>query len=332
MQTSSAARIKAMTSAGYWGDETLHGILAARVVDHPDSTALVDQPNKQELTGLPCRRISFRELDSLSDALAAQLLARGLQRGDRLLVQLPNISELALCYYASSKLGVVISPLPVQYGSHEIARFATTLQPAAMITLDDFRGQALAAQARQVLPDTPVWSPGIDLHCGQPAEPALAGALARYREQNPGDANDILTIVWTSGTTGTPKGVPRSHNMWHAIARNTMAAGNYQPGETLLVPFPLVNMAALGGFLFPSVINACKLVLHQPMDPPMFLRQIQEEQVNFTIAPPALLNKLAQQPALWQQCDFSAVRAFGSGSVPLSPAMIEVIEGEYGKP
>ena len=247
-------------------------------------------------------------------------------------MQLPNISELVLCYYAASKLGVVISPIPIQYGGHEIARFAATLQPAAMLTLGRFRDTELAAQARQALADVPVWTLGTDLQCEAVTDPALLSAYQEHRLQYPDDANAILTVVWTSGTTGTPKGVPRSHNMWRAMARNTMAAGDYQPGENLLVPFPLVNMAALGGFLFPSVINGCKLVLHQPMDPQMFLRQIQEEQVNFTIAPPALLNRLAQQPALWAQCDFSSIRAFGSGSVPLSPAMIAVIEGEYGKP
>lgn len=330
MQTSSATRIKAMTEAGYWGDETLHGLLAERVREMPDTLALVDQPNKESLTGLAPRRISFRELDDLSDRLAAQFLARGIRRGDSVLVQVPNISELVIAYYALSKLGAVISPLPVQYGAHELAHFAETLQPAAVLTVERFREQPLREQASGALSGIPVWSLGSDLSCDAD-DPKALEALRDYRNQFPGDANDILTIVWTSGTTGTPKGVPRSHNMWRAMARYTMTAGNYQPRETLLVPFPMVNMAALGGFLFPSVINGATLVLHHPLDPPLFLRQIQEEAVNFTIVPPALLNRLAQQPELWNQCDFSKVRAFGSGSVPLSPGMIEVIEGQYGK-
>ncbi|QIB65292.1 class I adenylate-forming enzyme family protein [Kineobactrum salinum] len=329
MQTSSPARIRAMTEAGYWGSETLHAILQARLGDAAERIAVVDQPNKEELTGLRARRISYAELDQLSDRLAARLLERGLKHGDRLLVQLPNISELVLCYYAASKLGVVTSPLPIQYAGYEIGRFARTLRPAAMLTLTRFREQELARQAEQALDAVPLWTLQDDwLDQAQESD----AALASHRRQHPGDANDILTVVWTSGTTGTPKGVPRSHNMWRAMADNTMAAGEYQPGEVLLAPFPLVNMAALGGFLFPSVLSGSTLVLHQPMDPPMFLRQIQQERVNFTIAPPALLNRLAQQPELWARCDFSSVRAFGSGSVPLSPAMIEVIEGQYGKP
>ena len=332
MQTSPKARIDALTQAGYWGEETLHDILAAQAAAVPERTALVDQPSKPELTGLPARRITFIELEALSDRLAAQLLTLGLRHDDRILVQLPNIAELVVTYYAASKLGAVISPLPIQYGGHELAGFAQSLQPAAVITLGQFRDQDLAARAHTALPELPIWRFGTELDLDRPASPDDLSALHTHRAQHPGSANDILTVVWSSATTGTPQGVPRSHNMWRAMARNTMAAGNYQPGETLLVPFPLVNMAALGGFLFPAIIHACPLVLHQPMDPPMFLRQVQEERVNFTIAPPALLNRLAQQPALWAQCDFSSIRAFGSGSVPLSPAMIAVIEGEYGKP
>ncbi|MDP5055155.1 MAG: fatty acid--CoA ligase family protein, partial [Congregibacter sp.] len=144
-------------------------------------------------------------------------------------------------------------------------------------------------------------------------------------------ANAILTIAWTSGTTGTPKGVPRSHNMWIAQGEITSHAGQYRDGERLLSPFPMINMAALGGFLFPSALRNCTLVLHHPLDIPLYLRQLQDEAINFTLAPPPLLNRLAQQPELWKQFDFSALRLIGSGSVPLSPAMIEVFEQDFGK-
>ena len=70
MQTSPQSRIRTLTEAGYWGDETLHDILAAQATQVPERTALIDQPNKTELTGLPARRISFAELEALSDRLA----------------------------------------------------------------------------------------------------------------------------------------------------------------------------------------------------------------------------------------------------------------------
>jgi len=331
MRTSTPERIRDLTEKGFWGTDTLHSLLAAWAAKAPDRLAVADQPNKAELTGLAPRRLGFAALEQLSNQLATELLQHGIRPGDRLLVQLPNISELVACYYACSRLGAIISPLPVQYGAHELKQFAQALQPAAVITLADFRGQALAAQARNALPGYPVWAVGEEFCVDGPGHSFDPQALDKHLKTHSADANDTVTICWTSGTTGTPKGVPRSHNMWASIAQNTMSAGAYTEGEILLAPFPLINMAAIGGFLFPSALLGCSLILHHPMDPPLFLRQLQEEGATFTIAPPAMLNQLAQQPQLWAQCDFSSLRAFGSGSVPLSPAMIEKIEGEYGK-
>lgn len=333
MRTSSPERIQQLTELGLWQGDTLHSLLAQHCRERPSALAAVDQPNKQALMGSPPQRLSFAMLDIASDVLASQLLARGVRESDVVMVQLPNCVELVVCFYALSKIGAVISPLPVQYGAHEIAGFGQSLNPVAFISCNEFQGRNLAERARGVLADVPVLTVDDDLDCAASAldEPS-AKVLQDYRAEVPDDPHRVITICWTSGTTGTPKGVPRSHAMWLATARATAEAGGYQAGEYLLNPFPLVNMAAVGGFLFAAAVHGCGLFLHHPLDPTLFLQQLQDERINFTIAPPALLNQLAQQSALWQQFDFSAVRAIGSGSAPLSPEMIRVFEQEYGKP
>ena len=225
-----------------------------------------------------------------------------------------------------SKLGAVISPVPVQYGPHELQELAGALEADAVISLDRLRGENLAEAAAAALPDLPVLAFGRELSLDTSA------AVATQDLPGDSDANRIITVCWTSGTTGTPKGVPRSHNMWLATARATADAGGYREGDVLLNPFPLVNMAAVGGFLYAATLLGCSLVLHHPLDPPLFLKQLQDERASFTIAPPALLNQLAKSPELWGQFDFSALRAVGSGSAPLSPEMIATVEGTYGKP
>ena len=331
MYTTKQERIDELTRQGLWGSETLHGLLAGQVAVRPEALCVADQPNRAELTGDPPRRMSWAAVDAASDNLAAALLQRGLDADSRVMVQLPNISELLLCYYALSKLGAVISPVPVQYGSHELSKLAQTLSPDALLSITRFRGSNLAEEASRGVPEVPVLAFGRDLDIDAASDDALA-RLAAYRQTVADDANRILTIAWTSGTTGTPKGVPRSHNMWLAAGRTTADGGDYREGERLLAPFPLVNMAALGGFLFPSALLGCSLVLHHPLDPALFLQQLQDEKINFSVVPPALLNQLAQDPELWQQYDFSALRAFASGSAPLAPDMIATIEGQYGKP
>ena len=78
-------------------------------------------------------------------------------------------------------------------------------------------------------------------------------------------------------------------------------------------------------------MTGATLILHHPIDVSVFLNQLVDEKVNFTIAPPPLLNQLAANPAMWKAFDFSSLRAIGSGAAPLSPWMIETFENEYGK-
>lgn len=332
MRTSSQTRIDDLTARGLWGTDTLHDLLAGWAQRTPDQLAVADQPNRAELAAGDPLRLTFAQLEAASDALAADLLARGIGADDRIMVQLPNIAELVICYYAGSKLGAVLSPLPVQYGSHEIRSLAATLAPTAFISLSEFRGNPLADNAAAALPDLPLLAFGRDLEVRalDAADGAARAAVAAHQRANPIDANRIFTVCWTSGTTGTPKGVPRSHNMWLASGRMTALGSGYRQGEILLNPFPMVNMSALGGFLYPGALTGCGIVLHHPLDPPLFLQQLQQEGVNFTIAPPALLNKLAQAPEMWRAFDFSALRAIGSGSAPLSPDMIATFERDYG--
>ncbi len=324
MKTTSTERISSLCEAGHWGEDTLHSLLSDHACNQPAELAIRDQPNRADLTGDPPLSLTWSELDRSSSSLAAQLQNLGIGAGDKVVVQLPNIAELMVTYYALSILGVIVSPVPVQYSGHELSVIATVLKPRAMITIEEFRGGPMAESARALLGDIPVLVFGSDLvvdpHSSD--EPETLPAV---------DANHVLSICWTSGTTGTPKGVPRSHNMWLATARSTIAAGNYQPDDILLNPFPLVNMAALGGFLFPAALLGCGIVLHHPLDPPLFLRQMQDEAITFTIAPPALLNQLAKSPELWEQFDFSNLRSIGSGSAPLSAWMIETFGREYGK-
>ena len=205
MHTTPQSRIDQFTSQGLWGTETLHGLLAKQAASHPDKLAVADQPNRMELTGEPPRRLSFSELDAASDTLAAALHARGIGIGDKVMVQLPNISELVICYYALSKLGAIISPVPVQYGSHELLSLAEALAPDALISITQFRGNALADQAAKALHDIPILAFGRELSL-QPdsIDTTARETLAQVRQELGEDANRIITVCWTSGTTGTP--------------------------------------------------------------------------------------------------------------------------------
>ena len=330
MITSPQQRITQYTEQGWWGQQTLHELLSIAANKTPQHLAVADQPNRELLTASPSQTLSYRQLQATSDYLAAQLIQQGISCGDIVVVQLPNIVELVVLYYAISKIGAIISPVPIQYGSYELHEINQQLKPKCFVTIDQFKHLTPAKTASQFMEKgMQVLSFGRDV-------PSNIGRLDFTVKQDAtavtqiNEANNTISICWTSGTTGTPKGVPRSHNMWLAVAHTVLSSRDYHQGDRLLNPFPLVNMASIGSFLYPSAMLGCSLFLHHPLDGELFLQQLQQEKITFTIAPPALLNQLAKSKSLWDSFDFAALDSVGSGSAPLAPWMIKTFSDSYG--
>jgi acyl-CoA synthetase len=332
-----AERVAEYTAAGWWGDDTFDGLFRARVRADLDREAIVDPANKQDLAGRPPRRLTWRELDGEVDGFAALLLAHGLGQGDVIGVQLPNSVEQVTVYLACWRLGLIVSPFPMQYREHEIGLLGGLAGLGAYVTVGRFGERAIAAEVaslklpglRLILaygPDLPDGAIPIDDEPRRTPDPGptteAATTVRRYAEEHPAHPNDCVTICWTSGTENTPKGVPRCHNDWLAVAWNCVEAPRITAGDVLLNPFPMVNMAGFSGLFLPWLLVGGVFVQHHPFDLPTFLRQIATERVTYTVAPPALLTMLLAREDLLATVDISSLTRIGSGSAPLSPAMV----------
>lgn len=336
MQTTPQTLIEDYTAKGWWGQETPDLLLRHAAAECPERLALIDPPNRPDVVGGAALRLTWAEVEARVDALAAAMHATGLRADDIVVVQLPNIAELALAYLALGRLGAIVSPVPVQYGPHELNNIQAELLARAFLSLGSLKGRDLLAEHADGFPGCLLYS----LASPSAAQAIDIGAYALsaeqrnawrdYRQTFAPDANDIFTICWTSGTTGTPKGVPRSANHWLAITRASGDLAELRDGDALLNPFPMVNMGGLGGFFFNWLKYRATLVLHHPLDLAVFLRQLEAERINYTIAPPALLNMLLREEQLLAGIDLSHLRAIGSGSAPLAPWMIRGYEDKHG--
>ena len=320
---------------GVWGDQQLHELLFAHAKQKPDNYALVDPLNKMDLTGQEAQRLTFSQTVEKIEHISTCLYEQGIGKDDILLVQMPNTVELVMLYLAASKLGAIISPVPMQYLENELSDIIQILQPKAVIGVAWFK-QKDAMQTLltaidhnqttlSTLPKSLCW--GEHTRCGN-LEVLIntvesTDAYHNYTDNLERSGDDILTICWTSGTEGLPKGIPRSHNQWLTVGLATYQGNQIQEGETLLNPFPFINMASIGGLFLSWLYSGGKLVLHHPLELPIFLQQIVDEKVSYTLVPPALLNGLLKNEALLAQCDFSGIRAIGSGSAPLDSWMVE---------
>ncbi len=314
---------------GHWGDTTLAEMFRANVLKHPDREAVVDPSNRSAFCFGDPQRLSYQALSSEVDRIAAALSEQGVVKDDIVFVQLPNVVELLAMYFACAEVGAIISPIPVVYREHELASLLQSAKPKAYVFTHFEGGADYLGMAQKVFSEDTIL-----MAFGEFDEPKLFN-LSTHRAAQPAlradvNADDVFTLCWTSGTTGVPKGVPRSHNHWSAIAPITRYAANIQDGDVLLNPFPMVNMGAIGGVIMSWLQSAGTVVLHQPFDLGVFMQQIAQEQPQFTLAPPAILNMLLADPKLAQHFENTSLRSIASGSAPLAPSMIKGFADRFG--
>lgn len=335
-------RIREMKARGWWGDVTLDDLFLKHVKAHPDTEALVDPVNAPDIVGGTAERLTWRQTADAVDRLAAVLTAHGISKDDVVVVQLPNIAELTISYLACLRLGVIVSPAPVQYREHELGYIIGKTDAVAAITADRIGKQkhgemlvglkASQPTLRTVFVLGETCPPGaLDL------KPLMDGVT---RDQHKAaqkaakaariTADDIVTICWTSGTEAQPKGVPRSHNEWIIMGDGVIDAADLAPGARLLNPFPMVNMGGISTAFVGWLLLGGALVQHHPFDLPILLQQLREERIDYTVAPPAVLNLLLQNEALLQGIDFNRLKSIGSGSAPLSEWMVRTFHEKYG--
>jgi acyl-CoA synthetase (AMP-forming)/AMP-acid ligase II len=308
---------------GWWGDTTTWQLFEAAAGADPGGIALIDPPNRESFASGAPMRLGWGELRERALGFASTLREAGIGTDDIVLMQLPNTVEAIVAYLGCAVRGAIASPVPMQYAGHELDGIARKLRPRAYLGAASFKGENFASRHGALFgSETQVLALGPQsIERRLPAaEDGLVAAVS---------ADDVFTICWTSGTTGTPKGVPRSHNQWLAQTLAMIDTG-VEPGMTMLCPFPMVNMASLSGFLFPWLRCRGTLVLHHPLDLQVFLGQIESECVAYTIAPPALLNMLLKQRELMERFDLSSLRLVASGSAPLAPWTVREFEEEYG--
>ena len=309
--------IKEYTEDGFWGTKTLLEYFEENVKRYPEREAVVDPPNRQDLVGGEAERISYAELGKIVNSVAAELQDAGVEKDSIVLVQLPNVWELAMLYLAIAKAGGIISPMPMQWRAKELGYVAGLTNARHYITVEEFKGYRHAETGKEIVENV--------ITLDDVREMSKKG---RKPEEVEIDANDVFTICWTSGTEADPKGCPMTHNNWYYISRFREAM-NVPPNPRILCVAPLVNMTGVGVNYIPWIFEAGTLVLHHPFDPVICLRQLVEEKIDFTILVPAVLNMALKFPGI-EKFDLSVVKTITTGSAPPSKWAMDEFKRRWG--
>ena len=338
----STEKIKNFKDAGWWGDLTLWQLFQLRLQTRAAFEAAVDAPNRSEFAPGSPQRWTWQQLATQAEQFCTILLREGIKKDDVVLVQLPNIVEQFAIYLACARLGVIVTPVPVQYREHELAHIVASTKAVAAITLSrigkDYAAAQVISDLRATQPSLKAvlaWGDNLpegvaDLGAQAPASSDEIDQLLEIERQANVTADDVFTICWTSGTEASPKGVPRSHNEWLVIAPSIIEAGELPEHARLLNPFPMVNMAGISTTFVSFLVLGATVLQHHPFSLPVFLQQLREESIDYTVAPPPVLNLLLQNAALLEGVDFKRLRRIGSGSAPLAPWMVKGFAEQYG--
>ncbi|GAB3126670.1 long-chain fatty acid--CoA ligase [Tsukamurella serpentis] len=253
-------------------------------------------------------RLSYRELESRSNALARGLQQRGFRRGDAIALQLQNRAEFVVTVFACAKLGVVVVPLNLLLAPGDIGYQLGDSGVRAVITENAFVPVLTAAfgsekhlvEAVYVVGDAGATVPGEV--GGVPATPFTdlpAGDDAPV--ETIVEDRDVLHCLYTSGTTARPKGVLTSHLAVHISALSSAVALGVRPDvEPAVQPIvlPLFHVTALDALLMPMLLTGGTAVLLRGFDPAALAATFAEHRVTHLTLLPMMWAALLAQPDL----------------------------------
>lgn len=340
-------KVEEYTRKGWWGSSTLWNLFQRHLDARPHAEAVVDAPNRPDFAHGAPQRLTWGQLAEQVDRFCVLLLEVGTPRDGILLVQLPNCVEQFIVYMACARLGIIVTPVPVQYREHELEQILEITHAVGVVTFTRIGkpegGHPSAEMFAHMRPKHPAlrhflaWGDEVPqgfVDVGRHTARALTAAqyaqLEDAERSAAVSANDVFTICWTSGTEAQPKGVPRSHNQWLVVGPTIVDAGRIGPHARILNPFPLVNMAGLSTGLAAWLLVGATVVQHHPFTLPVFLQQLRDERIDYTVAAPAVLNMLLQNRELLEGIDFQRLARIGSGSAPLSEWMVRGFAEQYG--
>jgi 2-furoate---CoA ligase len=262
------------------------------------------------------RRLTYAELDRRTDALARGLHGLGVGRGDRVLIALKNRLEHVLAYWALQTIGGVAAPVNVRLAPGEL-RYVLEDSGARVVLFED----ATAAAVVEATGTRPV----VLVQAGTTHVP---GALVFAALEGAGEAPavdvmeaDLSLILYTSGTTGRPKGVPRTHRNHHAGALAHALQCGYAWGERTLGVMPLYHTMGVHSLTSMVAVNGC-FVCQPDWSAAEALRLIADERLTALYLIPTLYWELVHAPD-FPRTDVSSVRKLAFAGAPMLAALTE---------
>jgi long-chain acyl-CoA synthetase len=273
-------------------------------------------------------QMTYAELDALSDRLAAGLEAAGVRPGDPVALQLPNIPQFLVAYFGILKAGGVVVPLNVMLKAPEVAFQLGDSRAKILITWEGVLGDA--AKGAEAAGVSEIYAVG---HAGAGAgavafERLLAVAPQEHRLA-PRQMTDTAVIVYTSGTTGRPKGAELTHMQLYMNADIPGRLFGVRPDDIVVTVLPLFHVFGLSSILNVCVRFGCTMSLVPRFDAATVLEAIQHDRATIFEGVPTMFIALLSHPGL-DSYDVSSLRVAISGGASIPAPVLDAFEKHFG--
>jgi acyl-CoA synthetase (AMP-forming)/AMP-acid ligase II len=285
----------------------------------PDAPALVD--------GLSGETISHGELAYYVDRMAAALHARGLGKGDVVAVFSPNTIWYPVVFHGIAKAGCVMSPINALYTPEEIAFQLRDSGAKMLVTVSVFLERAQAAAERQPVGEIVVMD-GAEGHASLRDLLTLTAPSVQIEIDS---ADDLVTLPYSSGTTGLPKGVMLTHrNLVANVSQSRPLVDLHEGDERIIAVLPFFHIYGLTVLMNQGLQWGGTVVTLPRFELDQFLRTIQDQKITRAFVAPPIVLALAKHPMV-DEFDLSSLRSITSGAAPLDADLAQAAEDRLRK-
>ena len=295
-------------------------ILRESARSHPDKHAIRSEDGD----------LSYAELDHASDVVAGNLAASGISPGDAVGLQLPNIPAFAVALYGIIKAGAVAVPMNVLNKGPEVGFFLTDSRAQAMITADEcaeegVRGAELAGVSAVFVVGE--YDAGKAHTRPRPFTELLAPFEGRAPLE-PRDPGAAAILLYTSGTTGKPKGVELTHFQLFMNAQAHVEGFEMSNETTVIAVMPLFHALGLSGILNATVRTGGTVVLVKRFDPLKVLEAIEQHRATLLHGVPTMYHALLNHPKA-ADFDTASLQICGSAGAPIAAELLDQFEKQF---
>ena len=285
-------------------------------------------------------RLTLGEMNQKVNRFANALTALGIKKGDRVAIISHNCPQYAIYLYALAKTGAWVTPLNFALRGKEITELINHAEPVAFIVEDE-----LADDVTKLQHDMPSVKHYIMINlAGKKQLPERwldfdQLCSEKYSDDEPyfevvGD--DVLTLMYTSGTEAMPKGVMNTHANWHSTIMSGVIDLHLLAEDTIINSIPLYHVAGVN-LLIGSLSGGTRVIMHHEPSPAEILQLVQNEKVTFLVYPPTVFTNILKLPIPnieeFMRKSFSSVRIAILFGAPIAGAsmrrLVEILPNVY---